>query len=371
MGFAPTVLLDCSGVLAWGSKNISWQRRPSLVLWLAIHLSASICLSQQQQPPKANRGEIQDEDVIRVNTSLVTVTVSVKQHGSKAIPKLPRDRFRLYEDGVEQEIVYFDSPHEFDTSRSESTLPFTLGLLLDVSDSTRFKLDQIQQAAVSFIEQLQPYDRVFVIAFDKKTQVLTEPTNDRKVLREAISRTRNGGGTSLYMAVDTAIQYLHRISGRKAVVLFTDGVDTASVGATLDSTVQEAEKSDAAIYPVQYNTYGDFADSPSRQTAAVGGLATTAHATKNGELASEAYKRGTNYLRLLAEKTGGSMQYSDSIKNLTRSFTHIASHLRQQYTLGYYPKNRISNGAQRQIKVQVDAPEVSVSTRKSYVFAPR
>ena len=77
-----------------------------------------------------------------------------------------------------------------------------------------------------------------MIAFDKKTQVLTEPTNDRKVLREAISRTRNGGGTSLYMAVDTAIQYLHRISGRKAVVLFTDGVDTASVGATLDSTVQ-------------------------------------------------------------------------------------------------------------------------------------
>src|SRR5207245_9388598 len=135
----------------------------------------------------ARRGEAQDEDVIRVNTSLVTVTVSVKQHGSKAIPNLPRDRFHLYEDGIEQEIVYFDSPHEFDTSRSESTLPFTLGLLLDVSDSTRFKLDQIHQAAVLFIEQLRRYVRVFVIAFDMQTQVLTEPTNDRKVLREAIS----------------------------------------------------------------------------------------------------------------------------------------------------------------------------------------
>ena len=363
---------------AWGkgirglrSENIMWRRRSAFVFWFAIYLNGSLCFSQQQKPPIASQGEIQDEDVIRVNTSLVTVTVSVKQHGSKTAPNLPRDRFHLYEDGVEQEIVYFDSPHEFDTSRSESTLPFTLALLLDVSDSTRFKLDQIQQAAISFIEQLQPNDRVLLIAFDKKTQVLTEPTNDRKVLREAIGRTRNDGGTSLYMAVDTAIQYLHRISGRKAVVLFTDGVDTASVGATLDSTVREAEKSDAAIYPVQYNTYADFADSPSRQTAAVGGLATSAHATKNGELASEAYKRGTNYLRLLAERTGGSMQYSDSIKNLTRSFTLIASHLRQQYTLGYYPRNRTTNGVQRQIKVHLDAPEVSVSTRKSYVYAPR
>jgi len=338
---------------------------PFRLLWLVGFLSAGICFAQQQKPSGA---PVQDEDVIRVNASLVTVTVNVRQRG-KGVPRLSREHFHLYEDGVEQEIAYFDAPRDFDTS--ESKLPFTLALLLDVSDSTQFKLKQIQLAALSFIDQLAPDDRVFVISFDKAMHALSEPTNDRITLRRAIGETRTGDGTSLYLAVDTAIQRLRKISGRKAIILFTDGVDTASEGATLDSTANEAAKSDAAIYAVQYNTYADFADSPSRQTAAVGGLATMAHATKNGELASEAYERGTAYLRMLAERTGGSIQYSDSIKNLSRSFTAIASHLRQQYTLGYYPGNRTVTGAQRQIKVKVDAPGVSVSTRKSYVYTPR
>jgi VWFA-related protein len=346
---------------------------PSFLLLVAALTCVPMCFPQQQQNPQnANREETQEEDVVRISTTLVTVTVNVKDHHGKVVPNLGRGDFRLFEDGVEQEILYFDSPRELENTRSESILPLTVAVLLDVSDSTQSKLDQIQQAAIAFLDDLQVDDRVAIIAFDKNASVLAVATNDRKILREAIMRTRTGGGTSLYSAVDIAINHsLSRISGRKAIVLFTDGVDTASVGATYDSTVRDAERSDAVIYPVQYNTYGDFAESPSRQTAAVGGLATIAHATKNGEMASEAYKRGTNYLRLLAERTGGIMQYSDSIKSLSRSFTRIASQLRQQYTLGYYPKNRSVNGLQRQIKVRVGSPKVVVSARKSYVYAPR
>jgi hypothetical protein len=93
----------------------------------------------------------------------------------------------------------------------------------------------------------------------------------------------------------------------------------------------------------------------------------TAHMTKSGELASEAYKRGTLYLRLLAAKTGGRFEYTDSIKNLSRSFGHIAAELRQQYTLGYYPKNRTVNGL-RQLAVRVGMPNVVIRGRKSYVY---
>jgi Ca-activated chloride channel homolog len=345
---------------------------PSFLLLVAAVTCVPMCFPQQQNPQNANREETKEDDVVRISTTLVTVTLNVKDHHGKIVPNLEQKDFHLFEDGVEQEIAYFDPGSEVKRTVSQSTLPLTVALLLDVSDSTEFKLNQIQQAAIAFIDQLQPDDRILVVAFDKRVQVLAEATKDRTVLREAIGRTQTGGGTSLYSAIDIAINNrLRNISGRKAIVLFTDGVDTGSAGATFDSTVSAAEKSDAVIYPVQFNTYGDFADSPSRQTSAGGGATTTSHATKNGELASEAYKRGTNYLRLLAEKTGGMMQYSDGIKYLSRSFTRIASQLRQQYTLGYYPRNRAVNGRQRQIKVRVGLPEVVVSTRKSYVYAPQ
>src|SRR5215813_3103737 len=339
------------------------------LLLLPSLIVASICFAQQQKP-KLPQVEKQDDDVVRIDTALVTVTVNAKQRHGKGVPSLKREDFHLYEDGVEQEVVYFESPKELEATKS-TTSPFTVALLLDVSDSTEFKVAQIRQAAIAFIDQLQADDRVLVVAFDKRVQILAEATNNRKDVREAINRIHTGGGTSLYSAIEIVLGRLRTIAGRKAIVLFTDGVDTASIDATIDRTVAAAERSDAAIYPIQYNTYGDFIDNPSRQTGAAEGLSTTAHATKNGELASEVYKRGTNYLRLLAERTGGSMQYSDSIKNLSRSFTRIVAKLRQQYTLGYYPKNRVINGTQRQIKVRVDVPEVEVSTRKSYVFAPR
>jgi len=328
--------------------------------------------SQTRNPPVSQKAENQD-DVVRVSTTLVTVTVNARDRHGKVVPTLRQSDFHLFEDGVEQEIVYFDPPKGTDdTPARASSLPLTVALLLDVSDSTEFKLGQIQQAAIAFIDQLQPDDRVLIIAFDRNVRVLAEATKDRAALRGAIGRTQTGGGTSLYSAIDIVINNrLKNISGRKTIVLFTDGVDTASIGATLDSTIRAASKSDAVVYPVQYNTYGDFADSPSRQTGVAGGPIITAHATKNGELATEAYKRATNYLRLLAEITGGHVEYSDSTKNLSRAFLRIALQLGQQYTLGYYPKNRAVNGSPRQVKVRVDQPKVVVSTRKSYVYAPR
>ena len=342
----------------------------SFSLLLAVLAVSSQAYSQQQNPPTDPGAENQD-DVIRVNTTLVTVTVSARDHHGKIVTNLRREDFRLLEDGSEQDIVYFEAPKEAGDALSVSSLPFTVALLLDVSDSAEFKLKQIQEAAIAFIDQLQADDRVLIIAFDKRVRVLAEATTDRTVLREAIKRTQTGGGTSLYSAVDIVLNdRLKNISGRKAIVLFTDGVDTASVGATLDGTVSAAAKSDAVIYPVQYNTYSDFADNPSRESAA-GVFGSLAHATRNGELASEAYKRATQYLRLLAEITGGHVEYSDSLKNLSRAFGRIALHLRQQYTLGYYPKNKAANGLQRQIKVHVAKPEVVVGARKSYVYAPR
>jgi len=153
-------------------------------------------------------------------------------------------------------------------------------------------------------------------------------------------------------------------------VLLTDGVDTSSKGVTSDSTIRAAEASYVSIYPVQYHTYGDFADSPSRETYAAWEFGRTAHVTKSGEPASAAYKRATLFLRLLADKTSGHFQFADRTKNLARSFEGIAAQLRQQYTLGYYPKNRVANNTPRKVKVEVAVPKASVETRKSYIYKP-
>jgi len=132
-------------------------------------------------------------------------------------------------------------------------------LLIDVSPSTQFQIDEIQSAAIAFVNELRPGDKVQVISFDERVNILSPVTNDRRVLRNAILQTRFGDGTSLYEAVDFVVKrQLRQIQGRKAVVLFTDGVDTTSRRANYQTTIREAEESEALIYPIRYDTQSDM-----------------------------------------------------------------------------------------------------------------
>src|SRR6266536_3463224 len=199
---------------------------------------------------KTNTGpeEVDAGDVIRVDTTLVTLPVSVTDRDGKYIPNLTKTDFRLWEDGVEQDVAFFSSVDK----------PFSVVLMLDTSGSTRFRIEDIQDAAITFVSQLRPDDRVMVVSFDDQVRILTDFTGDRNRLREAIRRTRTGDGTKLYDAVDLVInRELNRVSGRKAIVLFTDGVDTTSRHASYATNLRDAEELDALIYPVQYDTYVD------------------------------------------------------------------------------------------------------------------
>jgi VWFA-related protein len=327
----------------------------------------------QKKVVPAKTEERREEDVIRVDTTLVTLPVSVKDRHGKVLKDLKQEQFRIYEDGIEQTIAYFEPPElSRDADQRLPRKPLTVALLLDVSDSTEFKLKHIKETALFFISLLRADDRVIVITFDKEVRVLAEATSSRDALHEVILRLKTGGGTSLYGALDLAInRCLSRVAGRKAILLLTDGVDTTSEGTTFNSTIRAAEASDVAIYPVQYNTYVDFSDNPSRETYSAGSLGGMTHVTRNGELASEAYKRGTLYLRLLADKTAGHFQYVDSTKNLARSFERVATELGEQYTLGYYSGNKDGPGGElRKIKVGVAVPKATVKTRKSYTYKP-
>jgi len=305
--------------------------------------------AQEQKPPPVDQSA-SDIDVVRVSTSLVTVPVSVMDRQGRFIPDLEQEQFHIFEDGIEQPIAYFENAEK----------PFTVALMLDTSESTRFKLKDIQDAALEFIEQLRPDDRVIVAAFDRNLAVLAEATSDRRVLTTAIRRVKTGGSTGLYNAIDVMInKRLNRIRGRKAIVLFTDGVDTASQEATYEGTLRFALELDALVYPIQFNTL----DALTQQAKDMGAQMVTA----KGEPLSVAYARAERYLRALADKTGGRFYYTGTLKRLREVFTAIAQELREQYSIGYYPKSE-GHATERRVKVKVSAPGAVVGARRGYLY---
>jgi len=323
--------------------------------------------------------EVDAGDVVRVNTTLVTLPVSVMDRDGKYVPNLRKEDFRLWEDGVEQNVAFFSSVDK----------PFSVVLMLDTSGSTRSRLGEIQDAAITFVNQLRSDDRVMVVSFDEQVRVLTEFTNDRYTLRDAIRRTRPGDGTKLYDAVDLVInQRLSSVAGRKAIVLFTDGVDTTSRHASYESNIRDVEELDALIYPVQYDTYMDMGGGggsgwpgagrwPSSPVDILGQILGGRNRRGGGGgggggvgSSRREYDIANRYLQELAEKTGARSYQGDSTQNLTSAFANIAEELRRQYSLGYYPKTPAQAGQRRQIRVRVNQPNLAVRTRDSYVFNP-
>lgn len=296
------------------------------------------------------------EDVLRISTRLVTVPVIVKTRQGAYIPNLTVRDFRVYEDGLEQNISHFENADQ----------PFTVTIMLDVSDSTRIKLEDIQNAAIAFLDQLKPQDRAVIVAFDKQLVRLTEVTGNRKTLSTAIKRINTGGGTALYDSIDWVINtYLPAISGRKAIVVLTDGIDTSSVRTSYERTIQLANEQYALIYPIQWNTADDYYQ---KQLAGADSSVVGApiYTTPKGEPLRKAYERGSRYLQNIAKLSGGRFQHAKSLSDLERSFALIAEELRQQYSLSYYPENRASSQKKRRIKVSVAAPDAAIQFRDSY-----
>ena len=335
------------------------------------------------QPSSNGPEEVDAGDVIKVNTTLVTLPVSVMDRDGRYVPNLQKEDFRLWEDGIEQKVAFFSSVDK----------PFSLVLMIDTSGSTRFRLEDIQDAAITFVNQLRPDDQVMVVSFDDDVRVLSEFTNDRYRLRDAIRHTRSGNGTRLYDAVDLVMnQRLSRVSGRKAIVLFTDGVDTTSRHASYLSNVRDAEELDALVYPVQYDTYSDVSGGGSWPGSSrmptstidilgqiLGGMSRGGGRGGRGGRGGgpggpgssrEDYETANRYLHELSERTGARSYQADTIQNLGSAFANIAEELRRQYSLGYYPKSPAQAGERRQVRVRVNQPNLAVRTRDSYVFNP-
>ena len=306
-----------------------------------------------------SKGEIigDEVEVLKVDTSLITIPVSVFDRNGLYIPNLKQENFKIFEDGKEQEVAFLATTEQ----------PFTVVLMIDVSPSTAFKINEIQEGAIAFVNQLKAQDSVMVIEFDESVHVLSKPTNNRQQLYKAIRKADFGNGTSLYDAVDDVLRKkLSKIQGRKAIVLFTDGVDTTSDRSSYDSTLHQAEESDSLIFPIYFNTFFDN----SRRN---GGGMNIPFPGSGGVLGSQgtssaAYALGRKYLDDLSAVTGGRVFKAGSTSvDLTAAFEGIAEELRRQYNLGYYPSDTGQAGQRKQIKVRVDRPNLIVRARDSYI----
>jgi Ca-activated chloride channel homolog len=331
-------------------------------------------LNGDNKPNNNDEAVIADDDeVIKVETELVTIPVTVLDRDGRFVSGLQKRDFQIFEDGAPQQIEYFASLET----------PFTVVLLIDVSASTQFRIEEIQDAAMTFINQLRTDDRVTVVAFDEKVRVLAQATNNRAVLRSAIQQIRFGGGTSLYEAVDHAIsRELRSIEGRKAVVLFTDGVDTTSKRASYQSTVKEAEELDAMIYPIRYDTFMDMqqgggGSSTRRRSGGTwgqilgaiitGGNVSIGGSGPAGGGSKAEYEKARMYLQDLARVSGGRNFDANSGANLDAAFSGIAEELRRQYSIGYYPEKEGQAGQRKQIKVRVARSNAVVRAKNSYI----
>ena len=210
------------------------------VLTMALAVAFGQAKPSSTPPPEPP----DDIETVKTDTNLVTVPVIATSRDGLYIADLRKEEFTISEDGVPHDISFF----------GKIAAPFHVILMLDTSASTQEKLRHIQNAAYIFVQQLRPADRVKVITFDDQVRDLNEFTSDRETLKTAINSARSGQGTKVYDAFELALNTIRAIKGRKAIVVFTDGVDWHSDSATFDGTLRNLDEEGVIVYPIRYET---------------------------------------------------------------------------------------------------------------------
>ncbi len=284
-------------------------------------------------------GYAQDE-VIRIDSNLVTVPATVLDRDGRYITNLKKEDFQIFENGMEQEIALFETAER----------PFTVLLLLDTSGSMFSYMAKLSQVANAFVRQLRSDDQVTAAIFADNFHLLFKPTKVSDLRKDIqIQQRPDEHSTKIYDAVHDALQQMKKIRGRKAIVLFSDGGGDGTF-ATAKDNFRNAEENEALLYTVQFNNF----------------LATPPQGA-NKKIFYQSIEAANNYMRGLAQITGGRPYRIEDIADLEKTFAQIADELRQQYSLGYYPKTEGKKGERRQIKVKMRQPNLVVRARDSYV----
>jgi Ca-activated chloride channel homolog len=294
----------------------------------------------------------------KVAVDWVFLNVSVRDRVSnRNLPGLRQEDFLVYEDNVEQSVGHFET----------AEVPFSLLLLLDVSGSTERYLHLIKAASIDFTRQLKANDRIAVAVFNNTVRLVQDFTGDRERVARAIDGIRSGGPTTFYDALDTCIrEYLRNVEGRKAIVIFSDGLDNqldAGDGSRIsfESLFADIQEIDALIYPIFLNTDIRQETSADRRPKGV----------PEGITGKTAFDQARERLQMIADQTGARMYSPRVVRDLWGVYSEIADDLRIQYRIGYSPTNSSHDGSWRAIRVRVrNKPDAVARTRRGYFARP-
>ena len=272
-----------------------------------------------------------DDDVVRVNTDLVVLNVTVTDKAGQYVKGLKASDFKVYEDGVEVKP-------ELIANFSMQESPYAAVVLLDSSGSMEARFSLARSAAIRFLDGLRPEDVAAVYRFDSKVERVQEFSGGRDLAPMAYAIHAKGMTTLNDAVVEAAKTLADRPEARKAIVVLSDGVDTYSK-ASSEKAVESALAVGASIFAVDMSSM-EIPGTTRRQTEGA--------------------------LKTFAEKTGGRFVATPGGPALRDAFTEIANELGHQYTIGYRPLNRNRDGKWRALEVKVQRPDVTVRTRKGY-----
>jgi Ca-activated chloride channel homolog len=277
-------------------------------------------------------GVAQQEPTFRAGTQVVPVYATVLDTQGRLVPSLEQDDFTILDNGKPQEITFFQN----------DVTPFTVIVMMDYSASMTANLELLEAAAEQFLLRMLPEDKGQVGAFSDKIQLSGTFTNDRDDLIGAINDLQFGNPTRLWDAVDASMEELKSVEGRKVVLVFTDGDDTASrrgMGDVLD----RAREEEVMVYAIGLQS--EFF---------------------NGQRVVRS--RPDRSLRRLAEETGGGYFELQKTAELAPTFTRVAQELHSQYTLGFAPGTL--DGREHKLEVRMKQAGMSARARRSYIASP-
>lgn len=270
------------------------------------------------------------EAVFRADTRLVVLHATVVDRSGKLVTNLPRSAFRVYEDGVEQQLKVF---------RRED-MPVSMGMVIDNSGSMRGRRQKVEAAALALVKASNPEDEVFIVNFNDRAYLDVPFTSDLKKLQEGVARIDSSGGTAMRDAIDLSMEEL-KAKGRKdkkVIVVVTDGNDNLSE-ITLEDLLKKCQQREVLIYSI--------------------GLL-------NEEEPREA-RQARRALEALAAATGGEAYYPKQVDDVGQFTLEVAHDIRNQYILAYTPSNPVLNGSFRQIRVTArGSNQPTVRTRNGY-----
>ena len=340
--FGVTVfLLAQQGPKTDGSETVARPRRPG---------AAPTAPAEPDQPKipskfgKPKEGDLPD-GATTFKSDVVTVSVDAAVIDTKGhfIPKIPKNYFRILEDGVPQQVAGF----------SVGEAPMTICMVIEFSNQfQRFYSEgwfETLSAAYGFVQTLKPEDYVAIVAYDLRSERLSDFTTDRQQTAEALSRLRLPGfsESGMYDAVVDTAQRMQDIEGRKAIVLIASGIDTFSK-LTYDKARRAIQDAGVPIYAIGLLQAGrEFAD-------AAGLLGST------GRLD---FLQADNQMRTFASETGGMSFFPRFQGEYPAIFRSVAEAMRNEYVLSYNPSNQARDGKVRKIKVQLIDPETNQPLR--------